>query len=137
TAGQNYGELPAATEEYGYYEDGKIKPRIAVIEFDNIEDENILIKDSWDWLLQNSLPKAVFSSDVFTLGNFNLGDSIGIIYKDAGIIKKARVQKVDINLLDNRRTSFELGDYKHFKPDSFGKVRGELKKQQRATSEML
>src|SRR5699024_6816424 len=47
------------------------------------------------------------------------------------------VQKVDINLLDDRKTSFELGEYKHFKPDSFGKVRGELKKQQRATSEMI
>lgn len=137
-AGQNYVELTSATDKYGYHEaDGTIHPRIAVIEFDDIEDTGLLIQESWEWLLLNSVPKAVFESEVFALGNFKLGDSIGIIYKDAGIVKKARVHKVDRNLHDNRKTSFELGDYKHFKPNSINDVRKELKKQKRSTSEWI
>ncbi|WP_271401507.1 phage tail spike protein [Salinicoccus roseus] len=117
-AGQDYIEMPAATAEYGYVEsDGSVKPRIGVVEFEDIEDKTLLANATYNYVLQNCVPKVAFDTTIAETGALNLGDEVGIIYKQVGIVKSARVQKLEINLLNPKLTKVSLGDYQHFKKD--------------------
>ncbi|KIH69947.1 phage tail spike protein [Salinicoccus roseus] len=116
--GQNYIEIPSATAEYGYYENGEIHPRIASeVVFENTENKQLLADSTYYWLLENCVPKALWKTDVAKADVHDLGDGVGVIYKKANIIKKARVHKMENNLLDHRLSKIILGDYQHFKTD--------------------
>lgn len=116
--GQNYIEIPSATAEYGYYENGEIHPRIASeVVFENTENKQLLADSTYYWLLENCVPKALWKTDVAKADVHDLGDGVGVIYKKANIIKRARVHKMENNLLDHRLSKIILGDYQHFKTD--------------------
>ncbi|MFA7745100.1 phage tail spike protein [Salinicoccus roseus] len=116
--GQNYIEIPSATAEYGYYENGEIHPRIASeVVFENTENKQLLADSTYYWLLENCVPKALWKTDVAKADVHDLGDGVGVIYKKANIVKKARVHKMENNLLNHRLSKIILGDYQHFKTD--------------------
>lgn len=116
--GQNYIEIPSATQMYGYLEDGVIKPRIASeVVFEDVEDKLLLADSTYQWLLENCIPKATWKTEVSRFGHLNLGDGVGILYKDADIIKRARVEKIEHNLLDPKLSKLTLGDYHYFNQD--------------------
>ena len=116
--GQHYIELPSATAEYGFIENGIVKPRIAPeVVFEDIEDKKELADATYYWLLENCLPKATWKTEVARIGNLNLGDTVGVLYKAAGIIKRARVEKIEHNLLDPKLSKLTLGDYRYFNQD--------------------
>ncbi|MEZ2459298.1 phage tail spike protein [Salinicoccus roseus] len=116
--GQNWIEIPSATAEYGYYENGEIHPRIAPeVIFENTENKQLLADSTYYWLLENCVPKATWKTDIARVGAHDLGDSVGVIYKQADIIKKARIHKMENNLLDDNLSKITLGDYQHFKTD--------------------
>ncbi|WP_411842111.1 phage tail spike protein [Salinicoccus sp. HZC-1] len=117
-AGQDYIEIPAATAEYGYVEpDGTVKPRIGVAIFEDIEDKTLLAHSTYNYVIQNCVPKVAYKTTIANTGHLNLGDEVGILYKQVDIVKSARVQKLEINLLDYNLTKVDLGDYQHFKQD--------------------
>lgn len=126
--GQDYIEIPSATAQYGYYDsNGNVKPRIAVIDFDDIQDQKILADKTYEWLQQNCVPKVSYQTTVAKAGDYYLGDEIGIIYKDIDIVKKARVEKIKVNMLNPKLSELGLGDYQFFKQDRFKKnIRNEI-----------
>ncbi len=116
--GQNWIEIPSATAEYGYFENGEIHPRVmSEVIFENVENKQLLADSTYQWLLENCVPKATWKTDVARVGAHDLGDSVGVIYKQADIIKKARIHKMENNLLDDSLSKITLGDYQHFKTD--------------------
>lgn len=119
--GQDYLEIVSATEKYGYYDEktARIKPRIAIIEFSDIQDQKVLADKTWEWLKQNCVPKVTYSTTVSKVGEYYLGDEIAIIYKEIDIIKKARVENMRVNLLNHDLTELGLGDYTYFKQDKY------------------
>lgn len=112
--GQNWLEVPEATQQYGYVENGAVSPRTIVMDFET-DDVPELAQLAWEWINENAVPKSLMETVVHTVGrNYGLGDSIGIVYKDAGIVKKARVQKAERNLKRQILTKFQIGDYDYF-----------------------
>lgn len=136
--GQNWLEIPQATQEFGYIEDGEVKPRMIVVEFDT-DDKNELIQLAWDWINQNCVPKSVMETEVRTIGkNYNIGDTIGVVYKQAGIIKKARVKVAKRDLKRPVKTRFEIGDYEYFFKNSVAKQQKKaLKKLEKSTNDAI
>lgn len=106
-AGQEYLEDPSATAVYGF-SDGK--PRIGFVEFDKIDDKNLLIKATYDKLQELKRPKVSFKASVTDVGNLNLGDTVAIIRHDLKIEYLTRVYKVTHDLLNRQNHTIELGD---------------------------
>jgi phage minor structural protein len=106
-AGQEYLEDPAATAAYGF-SDGK--PRIGFVEFDKINDKNLLIKATYDKLQELKRPKVSFKASVTDVGNLSLGDTVAIIRHDLKIEYSTRVYKVTHDLLNAQNNTIELGD---------------------------
>ena len=106
-AGQEYLEDPSATTVYGF-SDGK--PRIGFVEFDKINDKNLLIKATYDKLQELKRPKVSFKASVTDVGSLNLGDTVAIIRHDLKIEYLTRVYKVTHDLLNAQNNTIELGD---------------------------
>lgn len=106
-AGQEYLEDPSATAVYGF-SDGK--PRIGFVEFDKIDDKDLLIKATYDKLQELKRPKVSFKASVTDVGNLNLGDTVAIIRHDLKIEYLTRVYKVTHDLLNRQNNTIELGD---------------------------
>lgn len=106
-AGQEYLEDPAATAVYGF-SDGK--PRIGFVEFDKIDDKDLLIKATYDKLQELKRPKVSFKASVTDVGSLNLGDTVAIIRHDLKIEYLTRVYKVTHDLLNAQNNTIELGD---------------------------
>lgn len=106
-AGQEYLEDPSATAVYGF-SDGK--PRIGFVEFDKINDKNLLIKATYDKLQELKRPKVSFKASVTDVGNLSLGDTVAIIRHDLKIEYSTRVYKVTHDLLNAQNNTVELGD---------------------------
>lgn len=105
--GQEYLEDPSATAVYGF-SDGK--PRIGFVEFDKIDDKNLLIKATYDKLQELKRPKVSFKASVTDVGSLNLGDTVAIIRHDLKIEYLTRVYKVTHDLLNAQNNTIELGD---------------------------
>lgn len=106
-AGQEYLEDPAATAVYGFSDS---KPRIGFVEFDKINDKNLLIKATYDKLQELKRPKVSFKASVTDVGNLSLGDTVEIIRHDLKIEYSTRVYKVTHDLLNRQNDTVELGD---------------------------
>ncbi|MDO5375686.1 MAG: phage tail spike protein [Staphylococcus rostri] len=116
---QDFIEIVSATNKYGYYDESSrtMKPRFAVVEFDDIEDKQELADQTYQWLENNCVPKVSYSTTVAEIGHLDLGDEVAVIYKEVGIAKKARVQKIKVNMLNYAASTIDLGDYQYFKQD--------------------
>lgn len=127
--GQNYIELPQATAEYGFIENGVVKPRIAPeVVFEDIENPVLLANATYYWLLENCVPKATWKTEIARIGKLELGDSVGVLYKKAEIIKVARVHKIEYNLLDSSRSRLTLGNYDHFKNREMKRINAQIRR---------
>lgn len=111
---------PVTTDLFGYRdESGKRVPKTAVVVFDDVADPAKVLSLSYNWLKENSRPKAIFSVEVADDEPLDLGDTVHIIYKEANQVHASRVFKVRDNLIADTR-SVEFGDGEHFTKD--GKV---------------
>lgn len=105
--GQEFIELPQATELYGY-SDGT--PRYKIIPHDQIEDPAELLQACYDDLIKGSRPLVEFKASIKDYGRVFLGDTVNIIRKDLDIYYTARVFKITRDLLNVYNTQIELGD---------------------------
>ena len=112
-AGSRVLEDENATKLFGYKENGVVKPRIKVEVFSNIESPTELLQASYEWLMANNTPKAVFSLKVPDGDGLDLGDEVYVIYRDIDLVKTARVEKVIDDLKSGRR-DVEFGDTAYF-----------------------
>lgn len=113
-AGQDYLEFPERTALYGYPGG---KPRFRVEVFEEIEDPLTLLSETYNYLLEVSRPMVLFKSSVANIGEVLLGDRVHIIRKELNIHYTTRVQKVERDLLNDRMTVVEIGDYGFFRKD--------------------
>ena len=117
-----------ATQLFGYHEDGKVSPRTKVEIFEDIEEPAKLLRASYNWLRENSVPKAVFSLKVPDGDGLDLGDKVHVIYRDIDLVKHTRVTKVVDDLVSGNR-DVEFGDTAYFKTDRrLSGVKSELKR---------
>ena len=118
--GQEFVEIPQMTALYGY-SDGT--PRYGIAEFNDTEDPEELLEQTYRALVEMSRPQVQFKASVQVVGDLGLGDTVAIIRDDVGIRYKTRVFKVRRDLLNNNRTVVELGDKVG---QSVGKTLGKL-----------
>lgn len=117
-----------ATQLFGYHEDGKVSPRTKVEIFEDIEEPAKLLRASYNWLRENSVPKAVFSLKVPDGDGLDLGDKVHVIYRDIDLVKHTRVTRVIDDLVSGNR-DVEFGDTAYFKTDRrLSGVKSELKR---------
>lgn len=105
--GQEFIELPEMTAYYGY-PDGE--PRTGIVEFGDIEEPELLLKATYDRLVETSRPQVQFKAKVQTTGDMQLGEEVAIIRSDLGFRYKTRVFRVKRDYLNNMYTEVELGD---------------------------
>lgn len=105
--GQEFIELPEMTAYYGY-PDGE--PRTGIVEFGDIEEPELLLKATYERLVEISRPQVQFKAKVQTTGDMQLGEEVAIIRSDLGFRYKTRVFRVKRDYLNNMFTEVELGD---------------------------
>lgn len=136
-AGTRVLEDPNATQLFGYKENGVVKPRVKVEVFSDIESPTELIQASYEWLMDNNVPKAVFSLKVADGDGLNLGDEVYVIYRDIDLIKSARVEKVTDDLVSGNR-DVEFGDTAYFDTDRrMSGLRSDLKRHSGETGDKI
>lgn len=108
--GQKYIELPQATAEYGIKTSSGKVPRIGIVEFEETEDVNVLIRETYNALIDVARPKVQFKSTVVNIGATNIGDTVTIHRHDLDIHYETRVYKVVRDKLDDDFTEVTLGD---------------------------
>lgn len=104
-AGQNWVNDPYEN----YQLPGNKRPQ-KIIEFEEITDPNVLLEETYKWLLDNNHPKVQFKAKIVETGALNLGDRVQIIRPDLDIRYKTRVFKLTRNLLNENLTEVEFGD---------------------------
>lgn len=104
---QDFIEIPEATAQYGY-SDGK--PRTTVVIFEETEDINLLIQQTYDYAINECRPKLQMKANVIENGLSELGEVCAIVRGDLGIRYKTRVFKIVRNFLNKNEKSVEFGD---------------------------
>lgn len=105
--GQEYVEDISATAVWGF-PDGS--PRIGFVEFSEVEDPKELLRLTWEKLKEVSRPKIQLKTSVVNVGDMQLGDRVRIVHHDRNYYYEVRVRKITRDILDNYRTTIELGD---------------------------
>lgn len=105
--GQDYIEIPWATDLYGY-EDGT--PRMTVIDFPDIEDDDELINATYDYGLTECRPKVQFKANVLETGRADVGEIVTILRPDMGIRYKTRVFNLRRDFLNGAIKTIQFGE---------------------------
>lgn len=130
---------PVTTEAFGYRDaQGVATPKVKVVIFEDIEDPNELIQKSYEWLQENSRPKALFTAEVVDGDTrVELGDTVTVIYRDIDKVVPIRVAKTTDDLLVKKR-KIEFGDLEHVKEnDKMKEFVAELKSVKRNFNDAL
>lgn len=107
-AGQNWIELPEMTAKYGIpKKDGTMRKREGVVVFEDIEDTETLLLNTYNALVEMSRPLIQFKTQVFS--GDAIGNTIPVIRYDRDYRYRARVFKVKIDRLMGKVTS-DVGD---------------------------
>lgn len=106
--GQVFIEDPVATKKFGIpQKNGKMYKRETVVVFDDIDDPQELLKNTYLTLLDSARPLAQFRAEV-TDGDV-IGNTVTIHRYDKGYHYATRIYKTKINRLTGK-TTVELGD---------------------------
>lgn len=105
--GQDYVEVPWATDLYGY-EDGA--PRMTVVDFPDIEDAAELLNATYEYALTECRPKAQFKSNVLESGRADVGEIVTILRPDMGIRYKTRVFNLRRDFLNVAIKTTQFGE---------------------------
>lgn len=106
--GQYYIEIPERTQIFGLPNG---HPKVLIKDYDGIKNTDDLIREAYLDLLNVSRPKIQFSTEVTNLGFVKLGDAVTIVMPKYKIQYKTRIFKLKIDLLTNKRSVAEFGDY--------------------------
>lgn len=106
--GQNWVEIPEMTAKYGIpTKDGKMRKRENVVVFEDIEDAEELLMNTYEVLVEMSRPLVQFTTEVF--GGDAIGNTIPVHRYDRDYHYHARIFSVEINRLTGKVTS-SVGD---------------------------
>lgn len=110
--GSHYMEDANITAIYGK-DNGE--PKYGIVEFSDIEDDELLAEAIYESYLEMSRPKMAFSASVIDVGDVGIGDTQVIVRPESNIFYSVRIHKLSANLHDPEDADVELGDYEHFK----------------------
>lgn len=123
--GQNFLEIPEATEQWGYLKaDGTIKPRFAVYENQDCKTPEELIQRAYKYLKGTCKPEVNYTLKVIDLyaltqdeelsfEGVRLGDIVSVIdhHFTPAILLRTAVISREVDLLEPQNTTIELGSF--------------------------
>jgi len=109
--GQKYVELPEMTKKYGIKNaDGTMRAKIGFVVFQEEEDANILIRRTYDQLVNASRPQLTLKTSTVYLKDVNIGDTIRVVRHDKKLDYDTRIFEITFNRLNNESSDIKLGD---------------------------
>ncbi|HFE2328064.1 phage tail spike protein [Enterococcus faecium] len=106
--GQNFVELPEMTAQYGIpLKNGEMRKREGVVVFDDIEDKEQLLLNTYNALLEICRPLVQFKTEI--LSGDEIGNTVQVHRYDRGYHYRVRVFSVTIDRLTGKVTS-NVGD---------------------------
>ena len=109
--GQKYVELPEMTKRYGIKNaDGTMRAKVGFAVFEEEEDANVLIRRTYEQLVNASRPQLTLKTSTVYLKNVNIGDTIRVVRHDKKLDYDTRIFEITFNRLNNESSDIKLGD---------------------------
>ena len=109
--GQKYVELPEMTKKYGIKNaDGTMRAKIGFVVFQEEEDANVLIRRTYEQLVNASRPQLTLKTSTVYLKDVNIGDTIRVVRHDKKLDYDTRIFEITFNRLNNESSDIKLGD---------------------------
>ena len=109
--GQKYVELPEMTKKYGIKNaDGTMRAKIGFVVFEQEEDANVLIRRTYEQLVNASRPQLTLKTSTVYLKDVNIGDTIRVVRHDKKLDYDTRIFEITFNRLNNESSDIKLGD---------------------------
>ena len=109
--GQKYVELPEMTKKYGIKNaDGTMRAKVGFAVFEEEEDANVLIRRTYDQLVNASRPQLTLKTSTVYLKDVNIGDTIRVVRHDKKLDYDTRIFEIAFNRLNNESSDIKLGD---------------------------
>lgn len=109
--GQKYVELPEMTKRYGIKNaDGTMRAKVGFVVFEDEEDKNVLIKRTYDELVNASRPQLTLKTSTVYLKGVKIGDTIRVVRHDKKLDYDTRIFEITFNRLNNKSSDIKLGD---------------------------
>lgn len=109
--GQKYVELPEMTKRYGIKNaDGSMRAKVGFAVFEDEEDKNVLIKRTYDELVNASRPQLTLKTSTVYLKGVKIGDTIRVVRHDKKLDYDTRIFEITFNRLNNESSDIKLGD---------------------------
>lgn len=109
--GQKYVELPEMTKKYGIKNaDGTMRAKIGFVVFQEEEDANVLIRRTYEQLVNASRPQLTLKTSTVYLKNVNIGDTIRVVRHDKKLDYDTRIFEITFNRLNDESSDIKLGD---------------------------
>lgn len=109
--GQKYVELPEMTKKYGIKNaDGTMRAKVGFAVFEQEEDANILIRRTYEQLVNAARPQLTLKTSTVYLKNVNIGDTIRVVRHDKKLDYDTRIFEITFNRLNNESSDIKLGD---------------------------
>lgn len=108
---QKYVELPEMTKKYGIKNaDGTMRAKIGFAIFEQEEDANVLIRRTYEQLVNASRPQLTLKTSTVYLKGVNIGDTIRVVRHDKKLDYDTRIFEITFNRLNNESSDIKLGD---------------------------
>ena len=109
--GQKYVELPEMTKKYGIKNaDGTMRAKIGFVVFQEEEDANILIRRTYEQLVNASRPQLTLKTSTVYLKDVNIGDTIRVVRHDKKLDYDTRIFDITFDRLNDESNDIKLGD---------------------------
>ena len=109
--GQKYVELPEMTKKYGIKNaDGTMRAKVGFAVFEEEEDANVLIRRTYEQLVNASRPQLTLKTSTVYLKNVGIGDTIRVVRHDKKLDYDTRIFEITFNRLNNESSDIKLGD---------------------------
>lgn len=109
--GQKYVELPEMTKKYGIKNaDGTMRAKIGFAVFQEEEDANVLIRRTYEQLVNAARPQLTLKTSTVYLKNVSIGDTIRVVRHDKKLDYDTRIFEITFNRLNNESSDIKLGD---------------------------
>lgn len=109
--GQEYVELPNMTALYGIKNaNGTMRPKIGFVEFQEETDPAILLKRTYNHLVNVARPQVAFKTSAVYLKGVKIGDTVRVVRHDKKIDYETRIFEITFNRLNNKASDIKLGD---------------------------
>ena len=109
--GQKYVESPEMTKKYGIKNaDGTMRAKVGFAVFEQEEDANILIRRTYEQLVNAARPQLTLKTSTVYLKGVNIGDTIRVVRHDKKLDYDTRIFEITFNRLNNESSDIKLGD---------------------------